>query len=136
MMLHPCLAPSKTPPISRLAPLLPIETGGKVTKTTTDTIYMITSTSFPFVSPAMEYPPDLSWHQLCNDEDICKTSFGFTPFSLNHSVELVLPIKDQILSLRLAKDLCLGKGAYLFADLDGHLLKNSCNGLYLKRVHA
>ena len=31
---------------------------------------------------------------------------------------------------------CLDKGAYLLPDFDGHLLKNPCNGLYLKRFYA
>ena len=66
----------------------------------------------------MEDPPDLSWHHLHDDGDICKTTFGFTPFPLNHSVELVLHIKDQILSSRLANDLHLSKGEYLFVDSD------------------
>ena len=94
MMLHLPPSPSETPLVSRPAPLPPTETGGKATKTTTNTIYMISSTSFPSVSSAIEDPPNLFWHQLCDDGDICKTSFGFTPFPLNHSMELVLPIKD------------------------------------------
>ena len=93
MMLHLPLGPSKTPLVSRTAPLSPTKTGGKATKTTTNTIYMISSTSFPSVSSAVEDPPDLSRHHLRDDRDICKTSFGFTPFPLNHSVESVLPIK-------------------------------------------
>ena len=31
---------------------------------------------------------------------------------------------------------CLGKGAYLFADSNDHLLKNPHNGLYLKRFYS
>ena len=134
MMLHLPLGPSKTPPVSRPAPLPPTETKGKATRTTTNTIYMITSTSLPFVSSAGEDPPDLSWHHLRDDKEICKTTFGFTPFPLNHSMESVLPIKDQIPSPRLANDLRLGKGAHLFIDFDGKLLENRCNGLYLKRL--
>ena len=136
MMLHLPPGPSKTPPLSRPAPLPPTKTGGNATKTTTNTIYMISSTSFPSISSTMEDPPDLSQHHLCNDIDICKTAFGFTPFRLNHSVELVLPIKDQIPSPPLANDLHLGKGAYLFIDSDGQLLENPHNGLYLKRFYA
>ena len=136
MMLHLPPGPSKTPLVSRPSPLPPIETGGKATKTKTNTIYMISSTVFPSISSAVEDPPDLSRHHLRDDGNICKTTFGFTPFPLNHSVEPVLPIKDQILSSHLANDLCLGKGAYLFADLDGQLLKKPHNGLQLKRVYA
>ena len=94
MMLHLPLGPPKTPPISRLAPFPPTETGRKANKATNNTIYMISSTSFPSVSSAMEDPPDLSWHHLCDDREIYKNSFGFTPFPLNHSMESVLPIKD------------------------------------------
>ena len=47
-MLHLPPGPSRTPPISSLAPLPPIETGGKATKATTNTIYMIASTSHPY----------------------------------------------------------------------------------------
>ena len=50
MMLHLPLGPSKTPLVSRPAPLPPTNTGGKATKTTTNTIYMISSISFPSVS--------------------------------------------------------------------------------------
>ena len=78
----------------------------------------------------------LSWHHLRDDGEIYKTTSGFTPFPLNHSVESVLPIKDQILSSHLANDLHLGKGAYLFIESDGRLLKKPHNGLHLKRVHA
>ena len=60
IMLHLPLGPSKTPLVSRPAPLPPTETGGKATKTTTNTIYMISSTSFPSISSAMEDPLDLS----------------------------------------------------------------------------
>ena len=84
----------------------------------------------------MEDPPDLSQQHLRDDRDICKTTSGFTPFPLNHSVESVLPIKDQISSSRLANELRLGKGAYLFVDSDGRLLKKLRNGLHLKRVYA
>ena len=135
-MWHLPLGPSNTPPISRPAPLPPTETGGKATKTTTNTIYMISSTSFPSISSAVEDPPDLPQHHLCDDEDICKTTSGFTPFPLNLSVESVLSIKDQILSPFLANDLFLGKGAYLFVDSDGKLLEDLRNGLYLKRFYA
>ena len=31
---------------------------------------------------------------------------------------------------------CLGKGAYILADSDGHLLKNPRSGLYLMRFYA
>ena len=85
--------PSKTPTVSRPAPLPPTEIGGKATKTIDNTIYMIVSTIFHSVSSAMEDPPDLSQHHLHNDGEICKTTLGFTPFLLNHSVELVLPVK-------------------------------------------
>ena len=136
MMLHLPPGPSKTHPISRIAPLPPTETGGKATKATTNTIYIISSTSFPSVSSAMEYPPNISLYHLHNDGDICNTTFGFTPFHLNHSVESILPIKDQILSSCLANDLGLGKGAYLFGDSDGRLLKKPRNGLHLKRAYA
>ena len=136
MMFHLPPGPSKTPPISRPAPLPPTKTGGKETKATTNTIFMISSTSFPFTSSVVEDPPDLSQHHLHDDGDICKTTFGFTPSPLNHSVELVLPIKEQISSSRLANDLHLGKGAYLFTDLDGRLLKKPCNRLHLKRAYA
>ena len=136
MMFHLPLGPSKTPLVSKPAPLPATETGEKATKATTNTIYMISSTDFPSILSAMEDPPDLSRHHLQDDREICKTTFNFTPFPLNHSVELVLPIKDQILSPRLAKDLRLGKGAYLFADSDGRLLKKPRNGIHLKRVYA
>ena len=136
MMLHLPPDPSKTPLVSRPSPLPPTETGGKATKTTTNTIYMISSTSFPSISAVVEDPPDLSRHHLRDDRDICNTTFGFTPFPLNHSVELVLPIKDQILSSYLANDLRLGKGAYLFTNSDDQLLKKPRNGLHLKRVYA
>ena len=115
-MFHLPLGPSKTPPISSIAPFTPTKTGDKATKTTTNTIYMIASTSFPSVSSSVEDPPDLPQHHLRDDEEICKTTSGFTPFPLNHSMELVLPIKDQITSRHLANDLRLGKGAYLFVD--------------------
>ena len=136
MMLCPPPVPSNTPRISRPSPLPPIETGGKAIKTTTNTIYMISSTSFPSVSLIVEDPPDLSRHHLRDEGDICKCAFGFTPFPLNHSVELVLPIKDHISSSRLANDLCLGKGAYLFTNSDGRLLKKPRNGIHLKIVYA
>ena len=97
---------------------------------------MISSTSFPFFSSPVEYPPDLSRHHLRDDGEICKTTSGFTPFPLNHSVESILFIKDQIPSPRLANDLHLGKGAYLFIDSDGQLLENPRNGLYLKKFYA
>ena len=135
-MLRLPLAPSKTLLISRTVPLPPIETRGKATKATTNTIYIISSTSFPSISSVVEDPPNLSWHHFCNDREIWKTASGFTTFPLNHSMELVLPIKDQIQSPCLANDLCLGKGAYLFADSDGRLLKIPHNGLHLKRVYA
>ena len=94
MMLHLPPGPSDTPLVSRPAPLPPIETRDKATKTTTNTIYMISRTSFPSVSLAMEDPPDLSRHHLHDDREIHDTTFDFTPFHLNHNVELVLPIKD------------------------------------------
>ena len=97
---------------------------------------MISSTSFPFVSSLVEDTPDLSWHHLHNDGEICKTASGFTPFPLNHSVESFLPIKFQISSPLLANELRLDKGAYLFTDSDGQLLKKPRNGLHLKRVYA
>ena len=97
---------------------------------------MITKTSHPFVSLDMEDPPNLSRHHLSDDGEIYKTTSSFTPFPLNHSVESVLPIKDQILSSCLANDLHLGKGAHLFIDSDGQLLENPRNGLYLKRFYA
>ena len=127
---------SKTPPISRPSLLPPIEIGGKATKATTNTIYMISSTDFPFVSLVVEDPPDLSWHHLHDDREICKTTFGFTPFHLNHSVESVLPIKYKIPSPCLANDLHLSKGAYLFADSDDRILKKPHNRIHLKRVYA
>ena len=136
MMLHLPLGPSKNPHVSRLAPLPPIETRGKATKTITNTIYMISSTIFPSISLAVEYPLDLSQHHLCDDREICKTASVFTPFPLNHSAESVLLIKDQIPSPHLANDLRLGKGAYLFVDYDGQLLENPHNGLDLKKFHA
>ena len=136
MMFHLPPGPSKTPPISRPAPLPPTKTGGKETKAITNTIFMISSTNFPFASSAVEDPPDLSWHHLRNDGEICKTTSGFTPFPLNHSVESVLFIKDQIPSPCLANDPHLGKGPYLFIDSDGQLLENPRNGLYLKRFYA
>ena len=136
MMLHPPLGPLKTPSISRDSTLPPIETMGKATNTTTNTIYMISSTSFPFVSLAVEDTIDLWRHHLCDDGEICKTASGFTPFPLNHSVESILPIKYHILSSLLANDLRLGKGAYLFTDSNGRLLKKLCNGLHLKRFYA
>ena len=61
----------------------------------------------------MEDPPDLSQHHLSDNKEIYKTTSGFTPFSLNHSVELVLPIKYQILTPHLANGIRLGKGVYL-----------------------
>ena len=97
---------------------------------------MVSSTNFPSISSVMEDPPDLSRHHLRDDEDICKTSLGFTPFPLNHSMELVLPIKDQIPSPHLSNDLPLGKGAYLFIDYDGQILENPRNRLYLKKFYA
>ena len=136
MMLHLPPGPSKTPLVSRPAPLPLIETRGKATKTTTNTIYMTSSTSFPSVSSAVEYPPDLSWHHLHDDGDICKNAFSFNLFPLNHSVESIIPIKEHISSSLLDNDLHLNKGAYLFADSDGLLLKKSCNRIYLKRVYA
>ena len=136
MMLHLPLGPSKSPTISIPTPLPPTETGGKATKTTTNTIYMISSTSFPAISSAVEDPPDLPRHHLRDDEDICKTAFCFTPLPLNHSVELVLLIKDHISSSFLVNDLHLGKGAYLFVDSDDRLLKKPRNGLHLKRVYS
>ena len=132
MMLHLPPGPSKTPHVSGTAPLPPTETGGKET----NTIFMISSTSFPFAQLAMEDPSNLSWHHLRYDGEICKTAFGFTPFPLNHSVESVLPIKDQIPSPHLANDLRLAKGAYLFTDSDDRLLKKPRIGLHLKRVYA
>ena len=135
MMLHLPPSPSKNPPISRPSPLPPTETGGKATKATTNIIFMISSTCFPFTSSVVEDPPDLSRHHLRDDGDICKTSFGFTPFPLNHSMESVLPIKDQILSSCLANDLRLDKGAYTLIDSDGQLLENPHNGFYLKRFY-
>ena len=136
MMLYLPRGPSKTPPVCRPAPLPPTETGGKATKTTTNTIYMISSTSRPSISSLVEDPPDLSRHHLHDDWEIYKTTFGFTPFPLNHSMESVLPIKDWILSPRLANDLRLGKGAYTLIDFDGQLLENTRNGLYLKRFYT
>ena len=97
---------------------------------------MIARTSHPSISSAVEDPPDLSPHHLRDDGEIRKTTSDFTPFPLNHSVESILPIKDQILSPRLANDLHLGKGAYLFVDSDGKLLENPLNGLYLKKFYA
>ena len=94
MVFHLPTGPSKNPPLSRPTPLPPTETRGKATKTTTNTIYMISSTSFPSISSAVEDPPDLSRNHLRDDGEICKTAFSFTPFPLNHSMELVLPIKD------------------------------------------
>ena len=117
MMLHLPPGPSKNPFVSIHAPLTPIETRVKATKTTTNTIYVISSTSRPSVSSLVENPPDLSRHHLRNDREICKNAFDFTPFPLNHSMESVLPIKDQIPSPHLANDLRLGKGAYLFLNL-------------------
>ena len=131
MMLHLPLGQSKTLPISRPAPLPPTETGGKATKATTNTIHMISSTSFPYVSSDVEDPPDLSRHHLHDDGDICKIVFGFTPFHLNHNVESVLPIKDHISSPCLSNDRRLDKGAYTLIDSDGQLLENPRNGLYL-----
>ena len=136
MMLHLPPGPSKTPLVSRPSSLPPTKTGSEATKTTTNTIYMISSTSRPSVSSLVEDPPDLSRHHLHDDGEICKTTFGFTPFHLNHSVESVLPIKYQILSSHLANDLHLDKGAYLFADSDGQLLKKPHNRLYLNRFYA
>ena len=136
MMLHLPPGPSKTRLVSRPTPFPPTETRGKETKATTNTIFMISSTSFPFASSIVEDPPNLSWNHLHDDEEICKTASGFTPFHLNHSVESVLPIKDQIPSPRLSNDLCLGKGAYLLIDSDGQLLENPHNGLYLKKIYA
>ena len=84
----------------------------------------------------MEDPPDVSRHHLHDDGEIYKTTSSFTPLPLNHSVESVLPIKNQILLPRLTNDLHLDKGAYLFTDSDGRLLRNPRNRLYLKRVYA
>ena len=80
---------------------------------------MIASTSRPSISSLVEDPPNLSWHHVRNDGEICKTTSSFTPFPFNHSVESVLPMKDQISSSYLSNDLSLGNGAYLFADSDG-----------------
>ena len=55
---------------------------------------MTSSTSFPSISLVVEDPPDLSQHHLRDDGEIYKTIYGPTPFPLNHSVELVLSIKD------------------------------------------
>ena len=74
--------------------------------------------------------------QQCDDGDIGKTTSGFTPLPLNHSMESFIPIKDQIPSPRLANDLRLGKGAYLFVESDGQLLENPHNGLYFKKFYA
>ena len=82
MMLHFPLGPSKTPLVSRPAPLPPTETGGKATKDTTNIIYLISSTSFPSISSLVENPPDLSQHHLHDDGEICKTTSLFTPFPL------------------------------------------------------
>ena len=60
MMLHLPPGPSKTPPVSSPGPLTPTNTGGKATKTTTNTIYMVSSTSCSSISSVMEDPPDLS----------------------------------------------------------------------------
>ena len=49
MTWHLPPSPSNTPPVSRPAPLPPTETRGEATKTTTNTIYMISSTIFPSV---------------------------------------------------------------------------------------
>ena len=97
---------------------------------------MISNTSHPSISSVVEDPPDLPQHHLNDDGEIYKTASVFTPFPLNHSVESVLPIKDQISSSRLANDLRLSKGAYLFTESDGQLLKKLCNGLHLKRVYS
>ena len=75
MMLHLPPGPSKTPPVSRPAPLPPTETGGKATKVTTNTTFMISITSFHFTSLAMEDPPDLSRNHLRNDREIYNTAF-------------------------------------------------------------
>ena len=107
-----------------------------VSSSTTTTIYMISSSNTPSVSSPMEDLPDLSWHHCQDDGEIYKTTTSFTPFPFNHGVELVLPIEGQILSPRLANDLCLDMGAHLFPNSDGRLLKNPCNGLHLKRSHA
>ena len=84
----------------------------------------------------MQDPLDLSWHHLCDDEEISKPASGFMPFPLNLSVESILSIKDQISSPSLANDLRLGKGAYILIDSDGQLLENPSNGLYLKKFYA
>ena len=97
---------------------------------------MISSTSPLFVSSLVEDPPGLSWHHLRDEKYICKTASYFTQFPLKHSVESVLPIKDQIPSPHLANDLCLGKGAYLFVNSDGQLSENPRNVLYLKIFYA
>ena len=67
MMLHLPPGSSNTPPISRPTPLPPTETGVKATKTTTNTIYMISSTSCTSISSAVEDPPDLYQHHLRDD---------------------------------------------------------------------
>ena len=136
MILHLPPGPSKTPPVSMPAPLPPTKTRGKATKTTSNTIYMVSSTSFPFVLSVVEDPPDRSHHHLRDNGYICKTAFGFTPFHLKHSVESFLPIKYYISSSCLNNDLHLGKGAYLFTDSDGRLLKKPPNELHLKRIYA
>ena len=118
MILHLPPGPSKTPLVSMPAPLPPTKTRGKATKTTTNTIYMIASTSFPSISFTMEDPPNLSQHHLSDDGEIYKTSSIFIPFPLSHSVESVLPIKYKIPSPCLTNDLHLGKGSHLFADSD------------------
>ena len=99
MMLYLPPGPSKTPLVSRKAPLPQQEIGGKATKTTTSTIYMISSTICHFISSLLEDPPNLSWHHLRDDRDICKTTFSFTPFPLNHILESILPIEDRRASL-------------------------------------
>ena len=136
IMLHLPPGPSKIPLISRPAPLPPTKTGGKATKTITNTIYMISSTSFHFVSSVVEDQPNISQHHLRDDGEICKTAFGFTPFPLNHGVESVLPIEGQISSPHLTNDLFLRKGAHFFVDSDGQLLENPRNGLYLKIFYS
>ena len=78
--LHLPPGPSKTSPVSRPTPLPPTETRGKATKATTNTIFMISSTTFPSISSALEDPPDLSRHHLRDDGAICKTAFCFTHF--------------------------------------------------------
>ena len=74
---------------------------------TNNSIYMISNYSNPSSSSTNEDPPDQSRHQFRDNWDVLKTSIGFTPFHLVHSVESILSIEFQIPSIYLAIEVLL-----------------------------